>query len=87
MRYRLRTLMILLGIAPPLAGLAYREYERRRMDADQQTEVDLILAQLVSDSRHTTSLRVSLLNELKDPPNLEACDEAQVSELASLSDD
>ena len=70
MQYRLRTLLILLAVGPPvLAGTWFRyldHHERQRLAADR--ELELVLTQLLYDTKARTVIQFSgsLLQDLPD---------------------
>src|SRR6266850_868021 len=70
MQYRLRTLLILLAVGPPvLAGTWFRyldHHERQRLAADR--ELELVLTQLLYDTKTRTAIQFSgsLLHDLPD---------------------
>jgi len=61
MRFRLRTLLILLAILPPMiAGMwfSYLDFrERQRLAADR--EIQLVLAQILYDTQNRTVIQYS----------------------------
>jgi hypothetical protein len=56
MRYRLRTLLIVLALGPPLVALSYKEVERRQWEkAIEQTRLRAVTASAQSYARQKAS--------------------------------
>jgi len=67
MRYRLRTLLVLLAVGPPISAWVwskYSEYIERQRVAAQQAEMNLVLSQILYDTSQRTVWQGKLLDDL-----------------------
>jgi len=80
-RYKLRTLLIVLTLGPPVLGLAcprlirdYKAWRRERAERAERAESEAVLAQLIDDCAKRPSIRGGLLKDLygEQPPAKEA---------------